>query len=138
MKERLKKNICNLDDHSVLSEIKDLSTLKATHIDDALKYACCFWTNHLARIPSSSDGVEEIYTVIDNFFATGFLCWIEILILIGSLDIGVYALNDIEQWYLLVSHVQGFYLNLCLYLFRREFPANGQVMAGNSFWIILI
>ena len=128
----MKKNICNLDDYAVLSQIKDLPTLRATHIDDALKYACCFWTNHLARIPSSSDSVEEIYTAIDNFFATGFLCWIEILILIGSLDIGVYALNDIEQWYMLVSHAQNFHLNLCLYLFRQEFPANGQVMAGNS------
>ena len=104
MKERLKKNICNLDDHAVLSKVEDLSTLRTTHIDDALKYACQFWTNHLVKIPSSSDGAEEVHTAIDNFFATGFLYWIEVLIFIGSLEIGVYALNDIEQWYMLVSH----------------------------------
>ena len=109
MKERLKRNICNLDDHAVLSKVEGLSTLRNTHIDDSLKYACQFWTNHLAKIPSSGNGVEEVHIVIDNFFATGFLHWIEVLVLIGSLDTGVYALNDIEQWYMLVSHTQGFH-----------------------------
>ena len=104
MKERLKRNICNLDAHAILSEVKDLPTLKSTFISDSLEYACCFWTKHLVKITSSSDGLEEVYKAIDNFFTTGFLCWIEVLILIGNLDISVYALNDIEEWYELVSY----------------------------------
>ena len=45
MRERLRKNICRLDDHIILSGVKDLSDRKKEYIGDALGYACCFWTN---------------------------------------------------------------------------------------------
>ena len=134
MENQLKRNICNLDDHAVLSEVKDLPTHRTTYIGVALKYACRFWTKHLAKVPGSGHGVEEVYKAIDKFFKAGFLFWIEVLILTGNLDIGVYALNDIEQWYTLVSDVQSFYQNLCLCLFRQEHPASGQVIASISSW----
>ena len=101
----MKRNICNLDDSAVLSEVKDLPTSRATHIGDTLEYACHFWTKHLAKIPCSDHGFEEVYEAIDKFFKTGFLFWIEVLILTENLDIGVYALDDIEDWYTLVSDV---------------------------------
>ena len=94
-----------MDDHAVLSKIEDLSTLTATHIGDTLKYACQFWTNHLGKIPGNSDGGEDVQKAIEDFFTTGFLSWVEFLILIGNLEIGVHALHNIEQWYLLVSHM---------------------------------
>jgi len=130
MENRLKRNICNLDDHAVLSEVKDLPTSKTTHIGDALEYACHFWTKHLAKIPSSGYSVEEVHEAIDRFFKTGFLFWIEVLILTGNLDIGVYALNDIEQWYTLVSEVQIFHQISYSCVFRQEYPASGQVIAS--------
>jgi len=105
MNKRLKRNICSLDDHAVLSEIKDLPTQRATHVGDALEYACCFWTKHLARVSSSSSGVEEVCVAINTFFETELLFWIEVLVLMGKLDIGIYALNDIQQWCILVSFV---------------------------------
>ena len=101
----MKRNICNLDDQAALSEIEDLPIQKATHIGDALEYACCFWTKHLAKVSSSSGGVEEACRAINTFFETGFLFWIEVLVLMGKLDIGIYALNDIQQWCMLVSFV---------------------------------
>jgi len=137
MEDRLKRDICNLDDHGVLSENKDLPKQRTTYIGDALEYACCFWTKHLAKVPGSGHGVEEVYEAIDKFFKTGFLCWIEVLILTENLDIGVYALNDIEQWYTFVSDVQSFHQNLCLCLFRQEHLASGQVTANISSWKIL-
>jgi len=109
MKGKLKRNICKLDDHIILSDTKDLATARRTYIGDALEYACCFWTNHLAKVTDISDGVTEVHKMIDDFFATGFLCWVEVLILARNLEIGVYALNDIEQWYMLVSHADGFH-----------------------------
>ena len=112
MKERLKRNICNLDDYGVLSEIRDLSAVRTTYIDHTLGYACHFWTKHLAGISESSDGLEEVHRAIDDFFGTGFLYWVEVLILMENLDIGVYALHDIEQWYTLVSFTQGFHQDL--------------------------
>jgi len=103
MEKRLKRNICNLDDYVVLSEIKDLSSQQKTYIGDALGYACQFWTKHLLEIPSSSPRIEEVQKAIDKFFMVDLLHWIEVLVLTRSLDIGVYAMNDIEEWYNLVS-----------------------------------
>jgi len=104
MRERLKRNICKLDDYTILSEVKDLPDRQKVHIGDALEYACCFWTKHLLGIPGSGSGVEEVQKAIDEFFPTCLLFWIEVLILVGKLDIGVHALNDIQQWYTLVSY----------------------------------
>ena len=109
MGERLKRNICNLDDYAVLSEVKDLSTYKKDNIGDALEYACHFWTKHLVEIPSSSPFVEEVQRAIDQFFTTHFLWWIEVLVLTRNLYAGVYAMNDIEKWYTLVSAIKTTY-----------------------------
>jgi len=109
MRERLKRNICNLDEYAVLNEVEDHSTHKKDHIGDALEYACHFWTKHLVEIPSSSSFVGEVQRAIDQFFTTHFLHWIEVLVLTNNLDAGVYAMNDIEKWYTFVSAVKTIY-----------------------------
>jgi len=106
MEKRLKKNICNLDDYAVLSEVQDLKTHKKDYIGGALEYACQFWTRHLLEIPGSSPHAEEVQKAVDKFFTVHFLHWVEVLILIENLGVGVHAMNDIEQWYNLVSGVQ--------------------------------
>ena len=135
MRERLKKNICRLDDYIILSKVEDLSGHQKDHIGDALGYACCFWTKHLLGIPANGQGVEEVQGAIDKFFTTCLLFWIEVLSLIGKLDTGVHALSDIQQWYTLVSCMW----NECSgdpfsHLFRQEFPASGQMTATVSSW----
>ena len=60
MKERLKRNICDLDDHAILSKVKDLPARHRAHIGDALEYACQFWTRHLAEIPNSHN-IGEVH-----------------------------------------------------------------------------
>ena len=106
MGDRLKRNICNLDEYAVLSEVKDLSACKKDHIWDALEYVCCFWTKHLLGIPGNSSCVEEVQKAIDRFFTTHLLYWIEVLALTRNLGIGIYAINDVEQWCTVVSAVQ--------------------------------
>ena len=106
MREQLKRNICNLDDYAVSSEVKDLSAHRKVHIGDALEYACCFWTKHLLEVPGSSSCVEEVQEAIDNFFTTHLMDWIEVLALTENLGVGVYAMNDVEQWCTLVSVIQ--------------------------------
>ena len=103
MGERLKRNICNLDDHAILSEVKDISTQKKDYIGEALEYACQFWTRHLLDIPATSPCVQEVQGAIDQFFTRHLLNWIEVLALVGNLGAGIYALNDIEQWHTRVS-----------------------------------
>ena len=95
-----------MDDHAVLSKIEDLPTLRAIHIGNTLEYACQFWTNHLAKFSGNSNGGEDVQKAVEDFFTTSFLFWIEVLILTGNLEIGVHALHDIEQWYMLVSHTE--------------------------------
>ena len=104
MKERLKKNICQLGDYS-LCEVEDLTVQRTAYIGDALEYACCFWASHLAKTASSHPHDEEVLRAIDGFFKTCFLFWIEVLSLMRKLDIGVYALNEINQWYMIVSYL---------------------------------
>ena len=103
MKGGLKKDICNLGKYTFLSEVEDLPTHRTTYIGDALWYACRFWTDHLVKVSSSSPDAEEVQKEIDEFFMNHFLFWIEVLSLMENLDIGIHALNDIQQWYLLVS-----------------------------------
>jgi len=106
MRERLKKNICNLGDHAFLSDNKDLSALCKDHIGDALKYACCYWTKHLLMIPANISCIKQMEEGINQFFTTYLPYWIEVLALTGNLGAGVYAINDIERWCALVSAVQ--------------------------------
>jgi hypothetical protein len=109
MESGLKMNICQLDDHLELRQIDNLPELRATYISDALEYACKFWARHLANISTSGHNLEEVHKAVDKFFTTKFLFWIEVLALIKNLDIGVYALNDVDQWYILVSIVCNLY-----------------------------
>jgi len=106
MRERLKKNICNLDDHCVLSEVRDLSARCKDKIGDALEYSCCFWTRHLLRVPGSISCIKEVEEGINEFFTTCLPYWIEVLALTGNLGAGVHAINDVEQWCTLVSAVK--------------------------------
>jgi len=105
MGDRLKRNICNLDDYAVLSEVTDLSTCKKDNIGEALEYACQFWSKHLLMVPSSGSHVGKVQKAIEEFFTRHLLYWIEVLALTGNLGVGVYAMNDVKQWYALVSVV---------------------------------
>ena len=105
MGERLKRNICNLDDYAILSEVEDLSIYKKAHIGDALEYACRFWTKHLLETPRKTPQIEELQKAIEKFFTEHLLHWIEVLAISGNLGTGVYSMNEIEQWCGLVSVV---------------------------------
>ena len=105
MKKRLKKDICNLGRFSILGDVKDLPARKEAHIGNALEYACRFWTKHLAKVPSDSPHVKQVQELVDEFFTTRLLFWIEVLVLTGNLDSSVYSLHDVDQWYLSVSRV---------------------------------
>ena len=104
MKKRLRKNICDLDDYAVLSEVKDLSARRKTSIGSSLEYACRFWTRHLASVPGDGPHAKQIQAAIDEFFARRLLYWIEILSICGHLGLAVYAINHIRQWYISVSY----------------------------------
>ena len=68
-----------------------------------------FWAKHLLEVPGSSCYVEKVQKAINKFFTTHLLHWIEVLILTRDLDIGVYAMNNVERWYASVSALQSVY-----------------------------
>lgn len=105
MRERLKKNICDLNGFPTLSEVEDLPARREACIGSALEYACRFWTKHLVKVPESDPHTGRVRKAVDEFFKAHLLFWIEVLSLTGNLGIGVYALYDIDQWYLSVSLV---------------------------------
>ena len=104
MKKQLKKNICNLRDYAILSEVEDLSARREAHIGSSLVYACRFWTRHLASIPGNIPLVKRIQEAVDEFFEKRLLCWIEVLSTVGHLGAAVHALNEIRRWYTSVSY----------------------------------
>ena len=106
MERRLQMNICGLDEYSDLREVENLPALRTMYITNDLEYACRFWASHLAKIPSGVHGLEEVNQAIEMFFTSNLLFWIEALVLTKNLDVGVYALNKVDQWYILVSIIQ--------------------------------
>jgi len=104
MERRLKRNICNIDNGIILSDVDDLSTCRKEHIGDGLEYACQFWTKHLVMSPNSGPDAGRVQKAVDKFFTTHLLFWIEVLIIMGKLDVSVHSINDIQQWYILVSY----------------------------------
>jgi hypothetical protein len=106
MKQRLKKNICGLEDYAVLSEVKDLPARREMCIGSSLEYACRFWARHLANVPGNGPHAKRVKEAIDEFFTKRLLYWIEVLSLVGHLQAGVYAINGIRQWYDSVSYAR--------------------------------
>jgi hypothetical protein len=129
MEQKLKKNICGLDGCPLLNDVKDLPDLRKAHIGSALEYACRFWTKHLSETPSSGLHVNEVMAMIERFFTKHLLFWIEVLSLTGQLNLGIYALYDIDQWYLSVSLV-GYLSKRAFTLCRQGSRANGQITAN--------
>ena len=131
MEERLRRNICNLDGCPILSEVKDLPVRKETYIGSALEYACRFWTKHLVEIGRNGSHLERVRKLVDRFFTKHLLFWIEVLSLTGNLNSGVYALHDVDLWYLSVSHL-GVNQNVHSRAYRQGSRANGQARANVS------
>ena len=88
MEKRLKKNICNVDDYAVLSEVGEPSTYKKEHIGGGLEYACKFWTKHLLEVPNSGPHMKGVEKAIDKFFTVHLLHWVEVLAITRNLGVG--------------------------------------------------
>lgn len=102
MKGGLKENICELENYASISKVEDLPMRRKAQIGDALEYACLFWVKHLTSITNVHE-IEDVHKTIEEFFTKRLLFWIETLIIMGSADVVIYAIDDIWQWYTLVG-----------------------------------
>jgi len=137
MREKLRKNICDLDDYAILSKVKDLPARKEACIGSALEYACRFWTKHLARIPGDGPHAKQVQEAIHEFFTMRLLFWVEVLSVTGHLGAGVYAINEIRQWHISVSYSRRCLIhNISLHVpLRLAYPhPNKQTIVNVSSW----
>ena len=58
-----------------------------------LKYACLHWAKHLCSAEKGGN-LSGVSALLERFCFTHVLHWLEVLSLIGHLDVGYMALND--------------------------------------------
>ena len=99
MNQKLERNMCQLPDGVMNSEVDNLKERVEQHIDKALEYACRSWHKHLVdKMPART--VEILY----QFLAKKFLFWLEVLSVVGAMREAVDALAATAKW-LDVSHI---------------------------------
>ncbi|KAG8708617.1 hypothetical protein FRC09_001132 [Ceratobasidium sp. 395] len=89
----LRFNICDLEtSHMLNHEVPNLKTRVRDAIGDHLQYSCIYWSSHLNQ---NQTGIEEIL----EFFLSGvnLLYWIEVLSLLGKLDIGLSSMLSVSN-----------------------------------------
>lgn len=96
MKHKLRRDICGIDDASLLnSEVDDLSNNIQSRIPEALRYACRHFVQHL------NDSANRGLAVPDelvSFITDKLLSWIEVMGLLGELDGAEYSLQMLSGY----------------------------------------
>ncbi|CAE6418197.1 unnamed protein product [Rhizoctonia solani] len=92
MQRDLRFNICQLEtSHLLNNQVPDLQLRIQTHIGPALRYACTHWIDHFMASPTHS-----LIEVIKDFLkGPQLLYWIEVLSLLGRLDIAITGFSNL-------------------------------------------
>ncbi|TCD61516.1 hypothetical protein EIP91_008297 [Steccherinum ochraceum] len=99
MRSLVKDNICGLfpgrNYHETSDGKKELAERRAQCISPTLEYACQFWAEHLvkAQLTAASVGLLE---GLQKFAAVYLLRWVEVLVIIGSLDRAVPMVTELR------------------------------------------
>jgi len=99
MLEHLKRNICGINDDTVLnSEIPDLESRLRDRVSPALLYACQHWGDHLSQSTDNTEFQKELAKRMSEFASTKLLYWIEVLSLEGRFSLCVSNLVAALPW----------------------------------------
>lgn len=90
MDEQLRANICDLKFPEKYLENAKIQSLCGGRISSELQYACIHWATHLR----SADVDEHLSALLDSFSFTHILHWLEVLSLIGRLEVAYPALGQ--------------------------------------------
>ena len=96
MNQTLEKNMCNLPEAVKNSEVDDLEERKEQCISHALQYACKSWHKHL--IYRYTAHIPRITSALHHFLENKFLCWLEVLSILGAVRDAVDALGVAAKW----------------------------------------
>jgi hypothetical protein len=92
MSRELERNICELPDGVINSEVPDLKEKIKEHIGEALEYSCRSWHKHLIGTIST-----QVVSVLQEFLEKKFLFWLEVLSVLGAAREAVDALEAAEK-----------------------------------------
>jgi hypothetical protein len=95
MNQMLEKNMCNLPEGVVNSEVDDLQERTERYIDHSLQYACTTWHKHLIDAPTHK---LKITPILHKFLKGKFLFWLEVLSILSSAREAVNALERTAKW----------------------------------------
>jgi len=96
MNRRLERNMCNLPDGMINSEVDDLKERIEKNIDRALQYACRSWYKHL--VGTTPEDTSKITFLLHEFLEGKFLFWLEVLSVFGAAREAVDALDVSARW----------------------------------------
>jgi len=96
--EQLRFNICNLHDSRLANaDINDLPSRIKEHVSDALQYCSLYWSNHLCFTPDNGDPC--VWGKLEEFFEGLYgLFWVEVLSIMGMVQIGAPSLRRVISW----------------------------------------
>jgi len=96
MSQSLEKNMCNLPNAVKNSEVDDLKERADQQINHALRYACQSWHKHLTNKHTAHR--PKIISALHHFLEKKFLCWLEVLSVLGTARVAVDALEVAAKW----------------------------------------
>ena len=99
MKQKLKRNICDIDHFKLNREVEDLGERKRKYIDGSLAYACRYWADHLECASKEDQHAIQLVGALDEFMRMRLLYWIEVLSLLGNMSIAVDGLRKAKLWF---------------------------------------
>ena len=89
MDEQLHANICGSEFPEKYLDNHEIQHLLGDKISRELQYACLHWATHLFNAEKDDD----LYALLERFSFIHLLHWLEVLSLVGRLDVGCIALN---------------------------------------------
>ena len=98
MNQALAKNMCKLPEAVANSDVSDLKERTERYIDPALRYASTSWHTHLIGADTTPARTPAITPALRRFLETKFLCWLEILSVLGAVRNAVDALQATTGW----------------------------------------
>jgi len=98
MNRTLEKNVCRLPDGVANSDVSDLKERTEKYIDPALRYACLSWHLHLIDADTIPVHTPAITPTLHQFLGEKFLCWLEVLSVLGAVRNAVEALQVATDW----------------------------------------
>jgi len=95
MNQMLEKNMCRLPDGVANLDISDLNERAEKHIDPALRYVCTSWHVQLVNVDARA---PIITSTLRRFLEAKFLCWLEVLSVLGAVTNATDALQAAVGW----------------------------------------